>query len=48
MTVKELIEQLQALPQDAQVSVENQDGYELYIIGIEFTGKFVIVKIEGE
>jgi hypothetical protein len=48
MTVKQLIEQLQALPQEAQVSVEDHNGDEMYITEIEFTGKFVIVKVEGE
>jgi hypothetical protein len=48
MTVKQLIEKLQAFPEEAEISVENFHDDTWNIVGIEFTGEFVTLKIEGD
>ncbi len=48
MTVKELIEKLQALPQDAEIYAEDYDEDRWTIVKIEFTGEYVVLTIEGD
>lgn len=47
MTVKELIEKLQAFPQDAEIAVDEEMDTRSTIKSVRFTGKFVIIDIEG-
>ncbi len=47
MTVKELIEKLQAFPQDAEIAVDEEMDTRSTIKFVRFTGKFVIIEVEG-
>lgn len=47
MTVKELIKQLQAFPQDAEITVDEEMNTRSTIKFVRFTGEFVIIEIDG-
>lgn len=47
MTVKELIEKLQAFPQEAEIVLEDEIGDRASIRFVAFTGRFVIINTEG-